>query len=304
MDIKRFAAIDIGSNSVRLLIANVLINGEGPLFKKSALIRVPVRLGANAFTNHKIPEVSVNHLVETMIAFKYLMKANEVLHYKGCATSAMREAVNGPQITKRIKAKAGVDIEIISGNTEANLIFNSQTASLGKLLTNSLFVDVGGGSTEITIFSKGKPVAAKSFSLGTIRILQEGAPKEEWKKLKDWIKLKSGKLKDFSLIASGGNINRISKLVNLKPGKPLPYKTLADIIDELKRYSYEDRMKIFDLNPDRADVIVPAGEIFLTIMKLMNSDKMYIPKIGLSDGIVREVFKEYLNGKKSVLDKP
>lgn len=299
MVIKRFAAIDIGSNSVRLLIANVLQNGDNPMFKKSSLIRVPVRLGASAFTNHRIPEISITHLVETMLAFKYLMKANDVLHYKGCATSAMREANNGKEIIKRIKDKAGINIEIISGNSEADLIFNSQNASMGKLLTNSLFVDVGGGSTEITIFSKGKAIAAKSFPIGTLRILQNTVTKNDWKQLKDWMKLKSGKLKDFTLIGSGGNINRIAKLVNLKPGKPLPFETLDDIVDELKRYSYDDRMKIFDLNPDRADVIVPAGEIFTTIMKNMNADKIYVPKIGLGDGIVREAYKEYLNGKKT-----
>lgn len=299
MVIKRFAAIDIGSNSVRLLIANVLQNGDNPMFKKSSLIRVPVRLGASAFTNHRIPEISITHLVETMLAFKYLMKANDVIHYKGCATSAMREANNGKEIIKRIKDKAGINIEIISGNSEADLIFNSQNASMGKLLTNSLFVDVGGGSTEITIFSKGKAIAAKSFPIGTLRILQNTVTKNDWKQLKDWMKLKSGKLKDFTLIGSGGNINRIAKLVNLKPGKPLPLETLDDIVDELKRYSYDDRMKIFDLNPDRADVIVPAGEIFTSIMKNMNADKIYVPKIGLGDGIVREAYKEYLNGKKT-----
>jgi exopolyphosphatase/guanosine-5'-triphosphate,3'-diphosphate pyrophosphatase len=195
----------------------------------------------------------------------------------------MREAINGPAIVKRIKAKAGINIEIITGNNEAELIFNSQNASLGKLLTNSLYIDVGGGSTEITIFSKGKAVAAKSFNIGTIRILQNQVGKKEWNQLRDWVKLKAGKLKNFTLIGSGGNINRIAKLVNLK------------------RYSYDDRMMLFDLNPDRADVIVPAGEIFITIMKLMNSDKIYVPKIGLGDGIVREVYKEYLNGKKSRL---
>jgi exopolyphosphatase/guanosine-5'-triphosphate,3'-diphosphate pyrophosphatase len=163
-----------------------------------------------------------------------------------------------------------------------------------------LFVDVGGGSTEITIFSKGKAIAAKSFPIGTIRLLQNTVSKQDWKKLKDWVKLKSGKLKDFTLIGSGGNINRIAKLVNLKPGKPLPYETLEDILEELKRYSYDDRMKLFDLNPDRADVIVPAGEIFTTIMKMMNSDKIYVPKIGLGDGIVREAYKEYLDGKKTI----
>lgn len=302
MEIRRFAAIDIGSNSVRLLISNVLQNGEGPFLKKSALIRVPVRLGANAFTNHRIPEVAINHLVETMLAFKYLMKANDVLHYKGCATSAMREASNGPQIIKRIKEKTGINIGIINGNSEAHLIFNSQNAALGKISETCLFVDVGGGSTEITIFYKRKVIAAKSFNIGTLRILQKQVKAADWKKLKDWLKLKTGKMKGFSMVGSGGNINRISKMLNLKPGKPISFDMLEDIVEELKRYSYEDRMKIFDLNPDRADVIVPAGEIFLTLMKAAKADKIYVPKIGLGDGIVREVYKEYLEGKKSKFD--
>ena len=299
MEIRKFAAIDIGSNSVRLLIANVLMNGGAPLFKKSSLIRVPVRLGVNAFTDHKIPEISITHLEETMLAFRYLMKANDVLHYKGCATSAMREAVNGPSIIKRIKDKAGIQIELITGNIEASLIFNSQIASLSKIQENCFFVDVGGGSTEVTVFSKGRPVAAKSFPIGTIRILQNQVEKDTWKKMKDWIKTRAAGLKDFSMIGSGGNINRISKLAQLKPGKALPLGTLNDIVVMIKEHTYEERLKLYDLNPDRADVIVPAGDIFITIMKWIDADKIYVPKIGLGDGIVREAFKEYLNGKKS-----
>ncbi len=275
------------------------MTGEVPLFKKSSLIRVPVRLGVNAFTDHKIPEISITHLEETMLAFRYLMKANDVLHYKGCATSAMREAVNGPKIIKRIKDKAGIQIDIISGNIEADLIFNSQNASLGKIQENCLFVDVGGGSTEVTVFSKGKPVAAKSFPIGTIRILQNQVDKETWKKMKDWIKIKAAGLKDFSMIGSGGNINRISKLAQLKPGKALPFEKLDDIVQMIKSHTYDERLKLYDLNPDRADVIVPAGDIFVTIMKWIKADKIYVPKIGLGDGIVREAYKEYLNGKKS-----
>lgn len=301
MEIRKFAAIDIGSNSVRLLIANVLQNGDGPFFKKSSLIRVPVRLGANAFTDHKIPEVSIAHLEETMQAFKHLMRANDVIHYKGCATSAMREAANGPQIVKRIKEKTGVNIEIISGDVEAGMIFNSQNASMGKIESNCLFVDVGGGSTEITVFSKGKSIAAKSFAIGTIRILNNQVEKEDWKKMKEWVKEKVGSLKDFSMLGSGGNINRMSKLAELKPGKALSFDKLNEMVEDLKAHTYEERMKYYDLNPDRADVIVPAGEIFISIMKWVDADKIFIPKIGLGDGIVREVFKEYLNGKKASL---
>jgi len=299
LEIRKFAAVDIGSNSVRLLIANVLMNGNEPLFKKSSLIRVPVRLGVNAFTDHKIPEVSITHLEETMMAFRYLMKANDVIHYKGCATSAMREAVNGPAIIKRIKEKTGIKIELITGNMEADLIFNSQSASLSKIQENCLFVDVGGGSTEVTVFSKGKPVTAKSFPIGTIRILQNQVDKETWKKMKDWVKSKAAGLKEFSMIGSGGNINRIAKLAQLKPGKSLSIEKLTDIVQMMRSHTYEERLKLYDLNPDRADVIVPAGDIFITMMKWIHADKIYVPKIGLGDGIVREAYKEYLDGKKS-----
>lgn len=299
MEIRRFAAIDIGSNSVRLLIENVLQNGEGPIFKKSALIRVPVRLGGNAFRNHNIPEITVRQLVDTMIGFKHIMRANGVLHYKGCATSAMREASNGAQIIRRIKKQAGINIELISGNTEAHIIFNSQIAVREKIAKNCVFVDVGGGSTEITVFKNGKVDCAKSFRIGTIRLLQKTVSKAEWKKMKDWLHSKTLRMREVSMIGSGGNINRISKMAQLKTDKPLTFDKLNDIVEELKEYSFDDRIKKFDLNPDRADVIVPAGEIFLTIMKWMKAEKIFIPKVGLGDGIVREVYKEYLNGKKS-----
>lgn len=301
MEIKRFAAIDIGSNSVRLLIENVLQNGEGPIFKKSALIRVPVRLGGNAFSLHHIPEITVKQLIDTMIGFKHIMRANGVLHYKGCATSAMREAANGAQIIKRIKKEAGVNIDIISGNIEAHIIFNSQKAVREKMAKNCVFVDVGGGSTEITVFKNGKVAAAKSFRIGTIRLLQKTVSKAEWKKMKDWLHDKTLRMRDVSMIGSGGNINRISKLAQLNADKPLSLKKLNEIVDELKEYSYDDRIKKFDLNPDRADVIVPAGEIFVTVMQWMKAEKIFIPKVGLGDGIVREVYKEYLDGKKSTL---
>ncbi|HLP49278.1 MAG TPA: hypothetical protein VK154_00185 [Chitinophagales bacterium] len=301
MEIRRFAAIDIGSNSVRLLIENVLQNGEAPMFKKSALIRVPVRLGGNAFRDNVIPEITIRQLVDTMIGFKHIMRANNVLHYKGCATSAMREAANGAQIIKRIKKEAGIDIEIISGNSEAHIIFNSQKAVREKMAKNCVFADVGGGSTEITVFKNGKVWAAKSFRIGTIRLLQKTVAESEWKKMKEWVHTKTLRMREVSMIGSGGNINRISKMAQLKTDKPLTFTKLNEIIEELKTYSFDDRIKKFDLNPDRADVIVPAGEIFITLMQWLKAEKIFIPKVGLGDGIVREVFKEYLDGKKSTL---
>lgn len=291
----------MGSNSVRLLISNVLVNSEAPFFKRSSLIRVPVRLGVTAFTNHQIPEVSILHLEETMLAFKHLMRANDVIHYKGCVTSAMREAVNGPEIIKRIQKKTGITIEIISGTFEADLIFNSQNALAEKMESNCLFVDVGGGSTEITLFSQGIPIDKKSFSIGTLRILQNQIDKNDWKKMKEWVKNKAGDLQDFKIVGSGGNINSFSKLAGIKTGKALSFVKLNEMIDDLKAHTFEERMKVYDLNPDRADVIIPAGEIFVRIMKWVEADEIFIPKIGLCDGISREAYKEYLNGKKSNL---
>jgi exopolyphosphatase/guanosine-5'-triphosphate,3'-diphosphate pyrophosphatase len=170
---------------------------------------------------------------------------------------------------------------------------------MGKIQDNCLFVDVGGGSTEITVFSKGKPIAAKSFAIGTIRIMQNQVDKDSWKKMKDWVKNKAEGLKDFSMVGSGGNINRIGKLAQLKPGKALSFEKLNEMVEEIKSHTFEERLKLYDLNPDRADVIVPAGEIFITVMKCVNADKIFVPKIGLGDGIVREAYKEYLNGRKS-----
>jgi exopolyphosphatase/guanosine-5'-triphosphate,3'-diphosphate pyrophosphatase len=299
MEIKKFAAIDIGSNSVRLLIEHVIETPKEAMFKKNSLIRVPVRLGPDAFTDHKIPEATVKRLIEAMMGYKYIMKVNEIIHYKGCATSAMREAKNGAEIVKRIEKETGIKIEIISGNNEANMIFNSQNFIASKIGSDCLFVDVGGGSTEITVFIKGQAAAARSFDIGTIRLLSNQVKKEYWKELKDWLKKETKTIKAFSLVGSGGNINRLFKMAELKQGKPLTYDLLLNLTTEIKRHSIDDRIKLFDLNPDRADVIVPAGEIFLNIMKFVGATKIYVPKIGLSDGMVREVYKEYKLGKRS-----
>jgi exopolyphosphatase/guanosine-5'-triphosphate,3'-diphosphate pyrophosphatase len=300
MEIKKFAAIDIGSNSVRLLIEHVIEGPkEAPMFKKNSLIRVPVRLGADAFKDHKIPEATVKRLVEAMKGYKYIMRVNDVIHYKGCATSAMREAKNGEEIVKRIQKEAGIKIEIISGNSEAGMIFNSQNFIASNIGSDCLFVDVGGGSTEITVFIKGKTAAARSFDIGTIRVLNGQVQKEYWKELKEWLKQETKSIKSFSLVGSGGNINRLFKMAELKQGKPLTYEMLGFMVTQLKKHSVDDRIKLFDLNPDRADVIVPAGEIFLNIMKFVGATKIFVPKIGLSDGMVREVYKEYKAGKRT-----
>jgi exopolyphosphatase/guanosine-5'-triphosphate,3'-diphosphate pyrophosphatase len=302
LNIKKFAAIDIGSNSIRLLIEHVMETEKEVMFKKNSLIRVPIRLGSFAFTDHKIPEASIKRLVDAMKGFKHLMIANDVIHYKGAATSALREAKNGEAVVKRIEKEAGVKIQVISGAAEARMIFASQQSFASKLKENCIFIDVGGGSTEMTIFSKGEVVNVKSFDIGTIRILNNLVAKETWKDMREWLKKSTTKLNNFSIVGSGGNINRIAKLAQLKLGKSMPISILDQIVAELKPLSIQERMSRFDLNPDRADVIVPAGEIFLNIMKWTNATKIYIPKIGLSDGMVREVYAEYKLGTRSTFE--
>ena len=302
MDIKKFAAIDIGSNSIRLLIEHVMETDKEVLFKKNSLIRVPIRLGEDSFKHHKITEENITRLVDAIMGFKLLMRANGVLHYKGGATSAMREAKNGEAVVARILKETGIKVSVISGASEARMIFASQQSIATKLKDNTIFIDVGGGSTEITIFSKGEVVSVKSFDIGTIRILNNLVTKDDWKDLKEWLKKSTTKLENFSIVGSGGNINRISKLAQLKVGKSLPLETLESIISTLKSHTLQDRMRLFDLNPDRADVIVPAGEIFVQIMKWAEASKIFVPKIGLSDGMVREVYAEYKLGLLSSLD--
>jgi exopolyphosphatase/guanosine-5'-triphosphate,3'-diphosphate pyrophosphatase len=302
LDIKKFAAIDIGSNSIRLLIEHVMETDKEVLFKKNSLIRVPIRLGEDSFKHHKITEENITRLVDAIMGFKLLMRANGVLHYKGGATSAMREAKNGEAVVARILKETGIKVSVISGASEARMIFASQQSIATKLKDNTIFIDVGGGSTEITIFSKGEVVSVKSFDIGTIRILNNLVTKDDWKDLKEWLKKSTTKLENFSIVGSGGNINRISKLAQLKIGKSLPLETLESIISTLKSHTLQDRMRLFDLNPDRADVIVPAGEIFVQIMKWAEASKIFVPKIGLSDGMVREVYAEYKLGLLSSLD--
>ncbi len=298
MEIKKFAAIDIGSNSIRLLIEHIIETPKEVLFKKNTLIRVPVRLGADAFVNHEIPPATIKKLIESMMAYKYIMQVNDVLHYKGCATSALREAKNGEAIIKKIKKETDINIEIISGNSEANMIFSSQSSFAKNIGNNCVFIDVGGGSTEITIFAKEKVVAAKSFDIGTIRLLNKQVEKSHWKEVKDWLKKELKTIKTYSLVGSGGNINRLFKMSQIKQGKPMPFETLLGLYDQLKSLTIDERMTQLDLNPDRADVIVPAAEIFLNIMKWIEAPKIFVPKIGLSDGLVREAFFEYKAKKR------
>lgn len=298
MEIKKYAAIDIGSNAIRLLIANIIISENKDIqYRKSSLVRVPIRLGADAFFKGIISSDNKGRMIDALEAFKLLMKVNKVEKYKACATSAMREATNGTEIAEVIFEKTGVKIAIIDGKEEAAIISSTDLNELIQSDQNYLYVDVGGGSTEFTIFSKGKISSSKSFRMGTVRLLNN--TKEENKiifnEVEAWIKKSTNDLGNISLIGSGGNINKLFKMSGKIMGKPLSYIFLNSQYKFLKNMSYEERITELSLNPDRADVIIPATKIYLSAMKWSGANKLFVPKIGLSDGIIKSLYKEKLD---------
>ncbi len=291
MKILKYAAIDIGSNGVRLLISNVIVFREKETqFKKSSLIRVPIRLGEDVFTTGIISENNKNRICDAMHAFQLLMKVYGVEKYKACATSAMREAKNNTDIVEGIFNKTGVRIDIINGETEAEIISSTDLSRLIQSDKSYLYVDVGGGSTEFTFFSEGKLIDSRSFPLGTVRLLDNKVDAKVWNDAKEWVKKRSENLPELSLIGSGGNINKIFKMSGKTEGKPLSYIYLNSYFNFLSQMSYDNRISELDLNPDRADVIVPAAKIYLRAMKWSGARKIYVPKIGLSDGIIKSLY--------------
>jgi exopolyphosphatase/guanosine-5'-triphosphate,3'-diphosphate pyrophosphatase len=294
LQIKKYGAIDIGSNAIRLLISNVIVSKDKETqFKKSALVRVPIRLGADAFIGKGIiGEKNISRMVDAMEAFKLLMKVHNVEHYKACATSAMREASNGEDVVKEILSKTGVKIDIIGGKEEAAIISSTDLTELIEGDNSYLYVDVGGGSTEFTMFSKGKIVTSKSFKMGTVRLLnnKKSTNKEIFTSVEKWIKKNTKDLKRLSLIGSGGNINKLFKMSGRTDGKPMSFIYLNAQYQFLKQMTYDERISELSLNPDRADVIIPATKIYLSAMKWSGARKIYVPKIGLSDGIIKSLF--------------
>ena len=288
MDIKKYAAIDIGSNAIRLLVANVISKDNFPTqYRKSSLVRVPIRLGADAFTTGIISKNNINRITDAMQAFKLLMSVHGVEKFKACATSAMREASNGKMIIETVLKKTGIKIDVIDGKTEAAII---SATDLNEIILGDdpyLYVDVGGGSTEFTFFDKGKMVTSRSFKLGTVRHVDKKTNKVILDKLEVWITDISKDFKGISLIGSGGNINKIFKMSGQPLGRPLSYVYMKANYEFLKKMTYEDRITELGLNPDRADVILPASKIYLRAMKWSRADKIYVPKIGLSDGIIK-----------------
>ncbi|MCF1422159.1 MULTISPECIES: Ppx/GppA phosphatase family protein [Mangrovimonas] len=291
LSIKKYAAIDIGSNAVRLLIANIIEEKDKePRFRKSSLVRVPIRLGADVFLNQEISEYNKNRMADTMLAFNLIMKSHNVVKYKACATSAMREANNGEEVVDLVLKNSGVQIDIIDGEEEAAIIAATDLHSFLDDTKTYLYVDVGGGSTEFTVIHLGKNVASRSFKVGTVRLLNDIVNKETWDELQLWIKENTKEYEKVDLVGSGGNINKIFKLSGKRMGKPLTYFYLTSFYNMLHTYSYEQRITELDLNQDRADVIIPATRIYLSAMKWSGAKDIYVPKIGLADGIVKSIY--------------
>jgi exopolyphosphatase/guanosine-5'-triphosphate,3'-diphosphate pyrophosphatase len=289
--IKKYAAIDIGSNAMRLLIMNIVEQqGKEPQFNKSSLVRVPIRLGQDAFTVGEISDESIERMTDAMKAFKLLMKVHKVEKYMACATSAMREAYNGKEVVDFIKKKADIKIEIIDGKKEAAIIASSDLHHFISTEKTYLYVDVGGGSTEFSLFANGKMVASKSFKNGTVRMLNNMVNDIVWQEIEKWIKNVVAPYEDITLIGSGGNINKLFKLSGKLQEKPLSFMYLNSQYQHLNSLSYEQRISEMALNPDRADVIIPATRIYLNAMKWSGARYLYVPKIGLSDGIVKAMY--------------
>ena len=285
---KKYAAVDIGSNAIRLLIVGVLKTNSVHKYRKISLVRVPIRLGQDVFLYKKISNEKLKLLLNTLKAFKLLMSVHNIDRYKICATSAMRESKNSKEVLKRVRKKLNLDINIISGKEEASIIANVFAKDFNNH-KNLLYVDVGGGSTELTIIDKGKIVKSKSFKIGTVRILNNLVKKDTWGKYEEWIKKHTKIYNGILTIASGGNANKLLKISGKEIGKPMSIKVIKEIYLELNKYSFEDRVIKLNLSTDRADVIIPATEIYLKSMNFSKSNQIIIPRIGLADGIIRMI---------------
>ena len=287
------AAIDIGSNAARLLIAEAAPYDGGDVdYTKLNLLRVPLRLGVDVFSQGAISDQKAAMLLDTLRAYKLLMKIYGVSAMKACATSAMRDAANGPELIQRAKAETGIEIKIITGQEEANVIYETHIAEALTHGQSYLYIDVGGGSTELTLFAANVLVFKQSFNIGTIRLLQGAVAGNVWEEMKAFIKTGLKNYGPIEAIGTGGNINKIFSLSKRKEGRPLPLDLLRDYHKELGAATLAERMHRYQLRADRADVIVPALQIYISVMRWAGADEIVVPKIGLADGLIRMLYRE------------
>lgn len=287
------AAVDIGSNAARLLITDVVRSMNGnPEFIKLNLIRVPLRLGFDVFENNRISSEKERMIISTLHSYKYLLEAYGVEHYKACATSAMRDAENAPRILEHVRAETGINVQVISGDEEASIIYENHVAENLDKEHSYLYIDVGGGSTELTLFSNNAILFKQSFDIGTIRLLKNQVTEEKWFMIKDFLKEKTKTFKNLVAIGTGGNINKVFSMSKKKDGKPLPLDLLKDYHKEMGSFSVYERMRVYNMREDRADVIVPALHIFINVMRWADASEIYVPKIGLADGLIKHLYKQ------------
>lgn len=290
----RLAAIDIGSNAIRLIIYDILTGRKSPVFKRTAAYRIPIRLGEDAFTLGYISEEKARQLMESMNAFQHLIRVFNPEKVLAAATSAMRDAKNGADLSKKIRKECKLPLEIISGEDEAKFIFANHFENELNPKENYLYIDVGGGSTELTLIQNGERLHSESFNLGTVRILNKMDKKSEWRRLSKWIEENTRALKKLTAIGSGGNINRIYKLSKANRDYQLSLEQVKDVMRLLSPLSYEERMIKLKLKADRADVIIPATDLYIFIMKKAKILNIYIPQFGLADGMIRQAYEEKL----------
>ncbi len=288
----KFAAIDIGSNAVRLLFQNVYIRDGSPVFHKHSLIRVPLRLGEQAFFDGRLTDEKITDLVKTMHAFRLLIEVHRPTAYRACATSAMREAANGPEAVRRIRDEAQLDIDIISGQEEATIILGTHIERVMPLPGyDKLYIDVGGGSTELTVFSQGQLADSRSFKIGTLRLRDRLVPPARWDEMREWIEARCSN-RNLTALGSGGNINKLVKMY--ATNRPfLSAQALSEAYQQLRSLTLKQRIIELGLRPDRADVIVPAARIFKRVLAWAQCPEICAPKFGLADGMIRELYLEH-----------
>ena len=287
----RYAAIDIGSNAIRLLVKESVIKSKNDFyFKKISLTRIPVRLGKDVFSNGFISNSTISKLIKAIKAFKLIVEINEVNFLRACATSAMREASNSQIICEQILKETNINLEIISGDEEARLIFSNFHLSSLDETSNYIFIDVGGGSTEVSLIEGGVKTASKSFKVGSVRQLNVVDTKNVKSKMKKWINSSVQEKSKITAIGTGGSINKLYSLGEHSLQAPLGYESLDKILNLIRSYDYEQRVRILKLKPDRADVIIPSGDIYKLVMECANADKIIVPKVGLSDGMIYNLF--------------
>ena len=289
---RKIAAIDIGSNAVRMLISFVISSGDEYVFQKNSYLRLPIRLGEDSFKNGVISNEKIILLTNAILSFKYIMKVHGVKDYKIYATSALRESINSKEVISIVKKNTDLNIELITGIKEAKIISKGNFHEKIEFNKTFIYVDVGGGSTEFSILRKGKEKISRSFKIGTVRLLNNLVDDSMFMDIKKWLKSNIDNDDKIKLFATGGNINKIQSMTGSKSGKPISYLSIKDLSNTLMEFNYQERMMKFDLNPDRADVIIPALKIFITTMEFVKANKIFVPKSGLVDGMINEIFYE------------